>query len=131
MKKKEAPINEDKLMEMMSHSFSEDRALPEMRETAPKKKNLKSKEKLAISLVAKKQTSFQELFLQKSDLTARNGKSISIRKEFHQRLLRITQVIGDNQIPISGYLDKILEHHFREFETDIKKQFKDKYKPIL
>ncbi len=130
MKKKETPINEDELMEMMSHTFSEKPEQIKAEVVKPKKEKLKSKVEKIVS-PTKKQTTYQELFLQKSHLTARNGKSIYIRPEFHQRLLRITQVIGDNQISISGYLDKILEHHFTEFETDIKKQFKDKYKPIL
>jgi len=71
------------------------------------------------------------LFLQKSHLVARNGKSIYIRPEFHERLFRIIRVIGENNMSVSNYLDNILQHHFTEYETEIKKLFKDNFKPII
>lgn len=134
MKKDETPIDEKKLMEMMSQPFSKDRELPEMGETKPKKTETKSpknpKEKPKV-ISKEKGVPYQELFLQKTNLTARNGKSIYIQPEMHKTLFRITRVIADGDISVSNYLDNILRHHFAEYETEIKKQFKDKYKPIL
>lgn len=74
---------------------------------------------------------FETLFFEKSDFLARNGKAVYISKEHHERLLRITRVLAENKISITNYLDNILKHHFTEFETEIKKEFKAKYKPLF
>ncbi len=132
--KKDETIDEKKLMEMMAQPFSKDRELPEMGETKPKKTETKSPKKprqKAEIISIEKRTSYQELFLQKTNLTARNGKSIYIQPEMHEVLFRITRVIADGDISVSNYLDNILRNHFAEYEAEIKKQFKDKYKPIL
>ncbi|WP_233899276.1 DUF3408 domain-containing protein [Tenacibaculum piscium] len=134
MKKDETPIDEKKLMEMMAQPFSKDRELPEMGKTKSKKTETKStkKQKEIIKAISKeKGTPYKELFLQKTNLTARNGKSIYIQPEMHEVLFRITRVIAGSNISVSNYLDNILRHHFAEYETEIKKQFKEKYKPIL
>ncbi|SNR14439.1 DUF3408 domain-containing protein [Tenacibaculum jejuense] len=138
MKKDKTPIDEKELMEMMAHSFSEDRKVPKAEETKeepqkpqPKPKS-KTKQTVKTTVTSKKETKpYQEVFLQKSHLIARNGKAIYIRPEFHERLFRITRVIGENNMSISNYLDNILQHHFSEFETEIKKLFKDNFKPII
>ncbi|MGY0408414.1 MAG: DUF3408 domain-containing protein [Polaribacter sp.] len=54
-----------------------------------------------------------------------------MQPEMHEVLFRITRVIAGSNISVSNYLDNILRHHFAEYETEIKKQFKEKYKPIL
>ncbi|MFL9836752.1 DUF3408 domain-containing protein [Flavobacterium sp. ST-75] len=74
---------------------------------------------------------YEILFFKNPDGNARNGKSVYIRPEFHERLTRIVQVIGGDKISLYAYLDNVLEHHFREFGEEIKKTFDDKYKPIL
>ncbi|WP_010522854.1 DUF3408 domain-containing protein [Aquimarina agarivorans] len=135
MKKDKTPIDEKELMKMMAHSFSEDRKVPKAEETKeepqPKPKS-KAKQTVKTTATSKKEiTSYQEVFLQKSHLIARNGKAIYIRPEFHERLFRITRVIGENNMSISNYLDNILQYHFSEFETEIKKLFKDNFKPII
>lgn len=137
MKKDETPIDEKKLMEMMAQPFSKDRELPDMtkdsekssvkKETKPVKK---ARQKVKTTPIDKN-TSYQELFLQKSNVTARNGKSIYIQPEMHKTLFRITRVIADGEISVANYLDNILRNHFAEYEAEIKKQFKEKYKPIL
>lgn len=134
MKKEEPEIDEKKLMEMMAQPFSKDREFPELDEVntqkEQKKKVVKPKQKATINS-QKDKNDFQEIFFQKNDFTARTGKTVSIRPKHHERLLRISRVIGENKVSISNYLDNILEHHFTEFEAQIKKEFKDKYKPIL
>jgi hypothetical protein len=74
---------------------------------------------------------FETIFLKNTNTTARNGKSVYIRPEFHERLSRIVQVIGEDKITIYAYLDNLLEYHFKEFGEQITESFNDKYKPIL
>jgi hypothetical protein len=74
---------------------------------------------------------YEKLFLKNADTTARNGKSVYIRPEFHERLTRIVQVIGEDKLTIYAYLDNLLEYHFQEFADQITTSFNEKYKPIL
>ncbi len=134
MKKDKNPIDEKKLMEMMAHPFSEDRKLPEIEETKeenPKSRPKGKKAKKTVVSSTKDKVPYQELFLKKSHLIARKGKSIYIRPEYHERLFRITRVIRENNMSVSNYLDNILQHHFTEFEAEIKKLIEDNFKPII
>ncbi|MBZ4192041.1 DUF3408 domain-containing protein [Niabella beijingensis] len=74
---------------------------------------------------------YEKLFFKRAETNARNGKSVYIRPDFHERLSRIVQVIGEDKITIYAYLDNLLEYHFQEFGEDITKSFNEKYKPIL
>ncbi|WP_062052934.1 DUF3408 domain-containing protein [Aquimarina longa] len=74
---------------------------------------------------------YQELFLQKSDVVARKGKSVYIQPKMHKTLFRITREITDNEISVANYLDNILRCHFEEYQAEITKQFEDKYKSIF
>ena len=74
---------------------------------------------------------YEQLFFKRAETNARNGKSVYIRPDFHERLSRIVQVIGEDKITIYAYLDNVLEYHFQEFGDDIIKTFNAKYKPIL
>ncbi|MVZ63740.1 DUF3408 domain-containing protein [Sphingobacterium humi] len=82
----------------------------------------------------KKQTgkrSYGSLFLKKHSMSRRGEKAIYVRKEYHERLSRIVQVIGGGDIPLYAYLDNILKHHFELFSEDIVEDFYKRNKPIL
>ncbi|AZA85457.1 DUF3408 domain-containing protein [Chryseobacterium shandongense] len=74
---------------------------------------------------------YEDIFLKKSDTNARDGKTVYIRPDFHDRLSRIVQVIGEDKISIYAYLDNLLQYHFQEFGEQIIKSYNNKYKPIL
>lgn len=76
-------------------------------------------------------TTYGERFLSSHSMERRGEKSIYIRTEYHERLSRIVQVIGEDKIPLYAYLDNILEHHFDLFEKAITDDFNKKYKPIF
>lgn len=75
--------------------------------------------------------SYGEHFLKTHSMSKRGDKSIYIRQEYHERLSRIVQVIGKDQLPLYAYLDNILEHHFELFEKAITDDFNEKFKPIF
>nr|WP_315257893.1 DUF3408 domain-containing protein [uncultured Flavobacterium sp.] len=75
--------------------------------------------------------SYGDHFLKTHSMTKRGDKSIYIRQEYHERLSRIVQVIGKDEIPMYAYLDNILEHHFELFEKAITDDFNEKFKPIF
>ena len=75
--------------------------------------------------------SYGDHFLKTHSMTKRGDKSIYIRQEYHERLSRIVQVIGKDDLPLYAYLDNILEHHFEVFEKAITADFNEKFKPIF
>lgn len=73
---------------------------------------------------------YEHTFFKKSETNARDGKTVYIRPEFHEKLTRIIHVIGEDKISIYAYIDNLLDFHFREFAEQITKSYNDKYKPI-
>lgn len=74
---------------------------------------------------------YDSLFLKNSEETARYGKTIYIRKEFHERIQRIVQTLGGNQVSLYSYIDNVLAHHFDMYQDDIREGYEKKQKPIF
>lgn len=62
---------------------------------------------------------YEELFIQEAGITARTGKSVYIRKDHHDKIMKIVQVIGKNQVSLFSYIDNVLNHHFETFRNEI------------
>lgn len=75
-------------------------------------------------------TDYEVLFFKKIDTNARDGKTVYIQPDFHEKLSRIVQIIGEDKLTIYTYLNNVLEHHFLEFGEQITKSYNEKYKPI-
>lgn len=133
-------INEEQMMNLMVDGIKKDGLqLPSEPEEEPQKKDVKpnelQKEKPAVKekVRAKRtnETDYESIFFRRPDTNARDGKTVYIRPDFHEKLTRIVQVIGEDKITIYAYLDNLLDYHFQEFGEQITKSFNDKYKPIL
>lgn len=74
---------------------------------------------------------YDSQFLQVHNMTKRGDKTIYVRPEYHERMNRIVQVIGQDRIPLYAYLDNILEHHFSIFEQEIIEDFNQNFKPLF
>jgi hypothetical protein len=73
------------------------------------------------------QIEYESLFIRETDLPpARFGKSVYIRKEYHDRISQIISVIGGNEVSLFGYIDNVLAHHFNNFQEDIIRSFRKK-----
>lgn len=141
-KKKATPnINEELMMNLMVDGVKKEglQLPPEPPAEEPEKEEIKPKE-LAQEKPAVKEKSrtrkkneadYESIFFKKPDTNARDGKTVYIRPDFHEKMSRIVQVIGEDKITIYGYLDNLLDYHFQEFGEQITKSFNDKYKPIL
>ena len=72
-----------------------------------------------------RQQEYELLFIRESDLPpARFGKSVYIRKDYHDRISQIISVIGANEVSLFGYIDNVLTHHFENFGDEITQSFK-------
>ena len=57
---------------------------------------------------------------------ARLGKTIYLRKEFHERIQRIVQTIGGNRVSLFSYVDNVLEKHFADWQGDIEREYEQR-----
>jgi hypothetical protein len=74
----------------------------------------------------RKSQDYESLFIRESTVTARLGKTVYIRKEYHDRILKIIQVIGSNEVSLFSYIDNVLAHHFDNFQDDISQAYKQR-----
>lgn len=89
-----------------------------VREPEPPKEESKRKKNKA--------QDYETLFFKESAIKTRSGKVVYIRKEYHDRILKIVRVIGENEFSLFGYLDNILEHHFSTYQDEITELYRKK-----
>lgn len=74
---------------------------------------------------------YESLFIQEVGITARTGKSVYIRKEHHDKIMKIIQVIGKNQVSLFSYIDNVLSHHLATFQDEITELYNENNKGIF
>lgn len=70
-----------------------------------------------------RQTIYRSLFLKEADVPARIGKTVYVRKEYHERIQLILRVIGKDEVSLFSYIGNVLAHHFDMFQEDIKRLY--------
>jgi hypothetical protein len=122
-------------------AFPHDAQEPPAREAVPpepqeerKTPSSRPKEKKAPACVPQEapatESEYLGLFIRDPEMSARSGKLVYVRKDYHDRILRIIQVIGKNELSLSGYIDHVLTHHFTQYEEVIKKLYKKFYEEV-
>lgn len=66
---------------------------------------------------------YRSLFLKEVAIPARIGKTVYVRKEYHESIQLILRVIGKDEVSLFSYIDNVLAHHFDMFQEDIKKLY--------
>ncbi len=123
-------IDEEALMAIMAEPFSVENFKEKFKTKYEPKKEAK-KEPPKPKKDKPKQASYEELFLVNKLIKARNGKATYISKEHHERLLSIVHLIGNDSITLFELLNNIIEQHFEQYDAEIKKKFKERYKALL
>ena len=79
-----------------------------------------------------KSQDYESLFIREAGgITAREGKTVYIREQYHDRILKIVRVIGGNELSLFSYLDNVLEHHFALFQEEITTLYNKKNEGIF
>ena len=79
-----------------------------------------------------KSQDYESLFIREAGgITAREGKTVYIRKQYHDRILKIVRVIGGNELSLFSYLNNVLEHHFALFQEEITTLYNKKNEGIF
>ena len=68
---------------------------------------------------------YRETFLKKTHYTARDGKQVYIPVVYHEKMLKIVQLICSNRINISDLLFNMLEEHFRTHGEELKALYEE------
>ena len=66
---------------------------------------------------------YRSLFFKEAAIPARIGKTVYVRKEYHERIQLILRVIGKDEVSLFSYIDNVLAHHFNTFQEEIKKLY--------
>ena len=77
-----------------------------------------------------KEQDYESLFLRESTVTARTGKMVYIRNEFHDTLKAMCNVFANDGITLSGYIDNVLAHHIDTYEAEMNRLHDGKYKGL-
>lgn len=126
-------IDEELMMNLMADGIKKEGIKMPEEGTERSEASLKDKayQKDKVKNSRRREEDYEKLFFRRPETNARDGKTVYIRQDFHEKLSRIVQVIGEDKISIYAYLDNILEYHFQEFGEQITTSFNNKYKPIL
>ena len=74
---------------------------------------------------------YERLFIRDPEVKAREGKMAYVRPEYHDRIMRITRVIGHDRLSLSAYIDHVLTHHFNQCEEAIKSLYARNYNSVF
>ena len=74
---------------------------------------------------------YERLFIREPEVKAREGKMAYVRPEYHERIMRITRVIGQDSLSLSAYIDHVLTQHFNQCEEAIKSLYVKNYNSVF
>lgn len=98
---------------------------------AAKNENRRKAQSALIIPPIENEEDYLDIFIKGAETAARSGKMAYVRKEYHDRIMRITRVIGKNKLTLSGYLDHVLTQHFLQCEDVIKKLYDKNYEDVF
>ena len=78
-----------------------------------------------------RETDYRSLFLKEAAIPARIGKTVYIRKEYHERIQLILQVIGKDEVSLFSYIDNVLAHHFETYQAEITELYNEHNRSIF
>lgn len=78
-----------------------------------------------------KETDYRSLFLKEAVIPARIGKTVYVRKEYHERILLILRVIGKDEVSLFSYIDNVLAHHFDTYQAEITELYNEHNRSIF
>lgn len=58
---------------------------------------------------------YRSLFFKEAAIPARIGKTVYVRKEYHERIQLILRVIGKDEVSLFSYIYNVLAHHSTPF----------------
>ena len=153
-KQADKPIDEELLMRMMageaekpqgngeiSGTGKQEAAKPETEEPEPeteKDKAAMQKENIPTENApegkvpdgkrrkAKPAADYDTTFLKGMDIPARYGKPVYVRREYHERIAKISMMLTGGKVSLSAYIDNVLALHFEQYRDEIEAAYAGK-----
>lgn len=153
-KKTDKPIDEELLMRMMAgetekperneDAVTTGRAEPEepeveeqatekdkevtaaKAETVPTEKPTDGKAADGKRRKAKQAADYDTTFLKGMDIPARYGKPVYVRREYHERIGKISMMLTGGKVSLSAYIDNVLAQHFEQYREEIEAAYAGK-----
>ena len=148
MKKRQAdkPIDEELLMRMMAgetEKLQSNGDAPEAEETGQEAEEQEQEtEKRETAVPAEKvpdgkrrkvkQTAdYDTTFLKGMDIPARYGKPVYVRREYHERIAKISMMLTGGKVSLSAYIDNVLAQHFEQYREEIEAAYAGKIENLF
>ena len=153
MKKRQAdkPIDEELLMRMMAgetEKLQSNSDAPETEETwqeAKEQEQETEKRETAVPAEkvpdgkatdgkrrkAKQAADYDTTFLKGMDIPARYGKPVYVRREYHERIAKISMMLTGGKVSLSAYIDNVLAQHFEQYREEIEAAYAGKIENLF
>lgn len=151
MKKQQAdkPIDEELLMRMMAGETEKPQGNGDARETEEtgqeaeepetgKKETAVPAEKVPDGKApdgkrrkAKQAADYDTTFLKGMDIPARYGKPVYVRREYHERIAKISMMLTGGKVSLSAYIDNVLAQHFEQYREEIEAAYAGKIENLF
>ena len=135
--KPEKQIDEELLMRMMAgeakeaapekipEETAEDVNSTETAETASAGKSTEGKRRKG------KTADYETTFLKGMDIPARYGKPVYVRREYHERIAKISVMLTGGKVSLSAYIDNVLAQHFEQYREEIEATYAGKLEALF
>lgn len=131
-KPNDTPIDEELLMRMMAgeteqsggtgeENIPEDAATPTITKEKPDGKRRKGKQP----------ADYEASFLKGMDVPARYGKPVYVRREYHERIAKISVLLTGGKVSMSAYIDNVLAQHFTQYREEIEAAYSGKIEHLF
>jgi len=74
------------------------------------------------------QEDYVDTYLKRKNL--KNRKYAFIREEYHQKISRLIHLLGVDGLSVGGYVDNVLEQHFKAFGEEIERLYKNELEKL-
>lgn len=79
-----------------------------------------------------KQTAdYDTTFLKGMDIPARYGKPVYVRREYHERIAKISMMLTGGKVSLSAYIDNVLAQHFDQYREEIEAAYAGKMEKLF
>lgn len=125
------PIDEELLMRMMAGEAAE-RTGTEEPETG-KKETAVPAERVPDGKrrKARQAADYDSTFLKGMDIPARYGKPVYVRREYHERIAKISMMLTGGKVSLSAYIDNVLAQHFEQYREEIEAAYAGKMENLF
>lgn len=79
----------------------------------------------------KTKADYETLFLKGMDVPARYGKPVYVRREYHERIAKISVLLTGGKVSLSAYIDNVLAQHFEQYREEIEAAYAGKMEHLF